>query len=271
MPSPIVGRRISGQDVERIEPGTTQWALLYSEHVQRYELAAGQMKPGARVLDAGCGVGYGSALLADRGAANVVAVDISAEAIEIGRRQFARDTILWVTEDCQDLTEAGRHGPFDLICNLENLEHLAEPARFLARVTSLLRDGGTLISSTPNRIGMNRLRGVPPEARPVNPFHFREYTAAEFEVLLRNYFEEVTLSFQTFDPIERMHYEPVLSALWRNPAVRLGRWAHRWVRRQAVQLGPEELIPPRRYQILPTNPGDALVITQLATCRTPRR
>ncbi len=263
-----VARR-AGVEIERIVPDTPEWDQLYPEHLQRYAFAAERLHSGARVLDAGCGVGYGAAFLADRGAASVVAVDLSEEALEVARARFARPAITWVLEDCQALEQAGGAGPYDLICNLENLEHLREPRRFLARAADLLAPGAVLVTSTPNRIGINRLRGNRPDARSANAFHEHEYAVAEFRALLLEWFAEVELAFQTFDPIERMQLEPALAALWSNPLVRLGRWGQRLRGRARVEQ-LEDLLPTRRYQILATDPGDALVITQLAVCRAPR-
>jgi SAM-dependent methyltransferase len=257
-------------DFERIVPGTPGWDAQYPEHLQRYEFAAARLRPEGRVLDAGCGVGYGTAFLTDRGAARAVGVDLAEEALEVARERFARPAITWIREDCQALEAAAAHGPFDLVCDLENLEHLPDPRRFLARAAALLAPDGVLVTSTPNRIGVNRLRGMRSDAPPLNPFHFREYTVAEFRALLEEFFEEVALAFQTFDPIERMQLEPALDALWKNPAQRLGRWVQRTLRGRPVPEHLDELLPPRRYQILGEDPGDPFIITQIADCRRPR-
>src|SRR5262245_58225397 len=87
-----------GSDEERLIPGTPLWDLHHAEHLQRYEFAARSLTKGARVLDAGCGVGYGAAYLVDRGAATVAAVDASADALAIGARTFARPGIQWIQE-----------------------------------------------------------------------------------------------------------------------------------------------------------------------------
>ena len=263
-------RANDGREQERIVPGTALWEAAYAEHAQRYEFVAARMPAGARVLDAGCGVGYGAALLADRGAARVVAVDVAAEAIDVARRQFDRPAIRWLVEDAHELAEAGRLGPYDLVCNLENLEHLAEPDRFLDRAAALLSENGVLVTSTPNRLGVNRLRGLAPDAPSPNPHHHREYTVAEFRALLEPRFGEISLWFQTLDPLERLEWEPLVEALWRNPAVRIGRWLQRALRGRAVPERLEDLVAPHRYQVLDRDPGDALVITQLAVCRRPR-
>jgi SAM-dependent methyltransferase len=260
-----------GGEEERIVPGTVLWDAQYLEHRQRYEFAAAQLGPGMRVLDAGCGVGYGSALLAESGAEQVVAVDVSTDALAVARSRFADARIVWIAEDCERLEQAGRLGPFGLVCNLENLEHLPDPAMFLGRIVEVLSPNGVLITSTPNRIGTNRLRGVAPDAPSPNPFHFREYSIAEFRELLRRFFDDVSLHFQTLDPTDRMLWEPMLLSLWQNPMMRFGRLVRRIIRGHGRTGHLEYVLPARKYQILDTNPGDERVITQLAVCRHPRR
>ena len=62
----------------------------FENHRKVYEFAA-QFARDARVLDVGCGTGYGAALLADAGAASVTGIDNSEEAIGYARRKFRVD------------------------------------------------------------------------------------------------------------------------------------------------------------------------------------
>lgn len=257
-------------EIERIVPGNVLWDRLYSEHAQRYEFARMSMPVRARVLDAGCGAGYGAALLADAGAERVIAVDISPSALDTARERFSRENIEWVMDDCHTLDRVSKHAPFDLICNLENLEHLAQPDRFLSRAGELLAPDGVLVTSTPNRVGVNRLRGMRPDAPSTNPFHVHEYTAEEFAAMLRPHFEEIRLAFQTMEPPGRMDLEAVARALWQNPFVRLGCWLQRVGRGHPVAERLDDLLPAARWRIILEDPGDALTGTQLAICRGPR-
>ena len=255
---------------ERIAPGDAYWEQLIGEHRQRYEFAAARVPAGARVLDAGCGVGYGTALLADHGAAHVVGVDISAGALAVARTQFARPNATWIEEDCVTLAQAGGRGPFDVIVNFETLEHVSDPERFLDRVVALLAPGGTFLVSTPNRLAMNRLQGAPAGSPTANPFHSLEFSAKELEAMLARRFTQVTLSYQALVPAERMLYEPILDLLWSNPFVRAGRGLQRLLRRRRIADRLADLLPPRTYQIVHSDPGNHLAITTLAECRGPR-
>ena len=79
--------------IERFDPDLMGGSLLEAEHLARYRWA-GALVEGKRVLDAGCGTGYGSELLASQGAAEVVGVDVDADAIEAASRSDSRRATL---------------------------------------------------------------------------------------------------------------------------------------------------------------------------------
>src|SRR5713226_4433874 len=99
---------------ERVVPGEVE-PDLWNEHVARYAFAA-RRAGGKRVLDAGCGSGYGSARLAAQ-ARYVVGIDNSHEAFDAASRQFRL-----VRGDCRILPF--RAASFDLVVALEVIEHL---------------------------------------------------------------------------------------------------------------------------------------------------
>src|SRR3954454_10243994 len=85
---------------ERIIPGEVDVDLL-NEHLARYSFAA-RLARGKRVLDAGCGAGYGSAELA-RIAESVVGVDVAAEAVEHAREHYPRHNLSFEQASCEAL------------------------------------------------------------------------------------------------------------------------------------------------------------------------
>ncbi len=121
-------------------------------HVARYAWARQFVRPGDRVLDAACGLGYGSAILADATLADsVVGVDVDEDAIRYATDHYARDRrrLNFETRNLSTVSDWSR-ASFDVIVSFETLEHLAAPAKFLAECQRLLTPGGRLICSVPN-------------------------------------------------------------------------------------------------------------------------
>ncbi|HZR96459.1 MAG TPA: class I SAM-dependent methyltransferase [Gaiellaceae bacterium] len=167
---------------ERFVPELMRGELVEAEHLSRYWLGA-RLAAGRRVLDAGCGVGYGVGLLSAAGAAEVVGVDLSDAAIEAARAYERPGVTLQVADVCA-LPYA--RATFDLVVCFEVLEHVDEPERLLDELSRVLSDDGILAVSTPNR-------DVYP---PGNPHHRHELTPAELRSALAARFEHVELAYQ---------------------------------------------------------------------------
>ena len=165
---------------ERIVPARTSPGIL-ALHLKRYDFAR-DWCDGAEVLDAACGVGYGSAHLAEV-ASRVVGLDRSNEAIAEARREYARPNVEFVEGDLLALPFDAHS--FDAVCAFEAIEHLEDQRGFLREAARVLRPGGTFLASTP-RVARTNLE-------PDNPFHRVELSAADFETLLRERFGEVEL------------------------------------------------------------------------------
>jgi 2-polyprenyl-3-methyl-5-hydroxy-6-metoxy-1,4-benzoquinol methylase len=165
---------------ERIVPDETEPGIV-AIHLKRYEFAR-PLCAGKDVLDAACGVGYGTAYLAER-ARRAVGVDVEAGAIEYARERYAAENVEFVQRDLAELDLAD--ASFDVVCSFETIEHLAQPEAFLAHAARVLRPDGAFVVSTP--------RVDETTSSPENPFHTVELSRADFEALLSRFFGAVEL------------------------------------------------------------------------------
>lgn len=120
-------------------------------HVVRYQLAATLVRPGDTVLDAACGLGYGSHVLASLSpAARITGIDLSDWAVDFARRNYASDRVDF---RCGSLPEALDEVPdasVDFVVSLETLEHVTDPQALLAAFDRVLKPGGRIFVSVPN-------------------------------------------------------------------------------------------------------------------------
>jgi SAM-dependent methyltransferase len=128
------------------------------------------------VLEAGCGEGYGADLIAST-ARRVVAVDYDAATIAHVGTRYPRVQVLAANLAAVPMPDAS----VDVVVNFQVIEHLWDQPQFITECLRLLRPGGLLLMSTPNRITF-----TPGSDTPLNPFHTRELNAAELRQLLED-------------------------------------------------------------------------------------
>jgi len=120
---------------------------------RHFGLEPGLKKPleGLRVLDIGCGGGLVSEPMARLGA-EIVSVDASEANIKTAmtHAESAGLKIDYRAGTAEGLIEAGEP-PFDIVLNLEVVEHVADPAGFLADTSHLVKPGGFMLVATINR------------------------------------------------------------------------------------------------------------------------
>jgi len=145
-------------------------------HTARYASALAVCK-GRRVLDIACGEGYGSYLLKEWGAAEVVGVDVAEEAIETAKQLFHRDNLTFICGDAVTYTDP-QSQQFDLIISLETIEHVTSAERFLRNIKALATNDAIIIISCPND---HWYYDQPREGWATNnPFHLRRFTFEQF-------------------------------------------------------------------------------------------
>ena len=158
---------------------------IWYEHWHRYAFARAFARD-RRVVDAACGEGYGSALLAQAGAREVVGVDISAQAVEHARKRYAGiGNLRFEQGDCTALVLPD--ASCDLVVSFETLEHVAAQEALMAGFARVLSADGVLMISSPDKHAYSDVSGFR------NEFHVRELYRDELLALLAPHFAHVRL------------------------------------------------------------------------------
>lgn len=170
---------------ERTDPTKKVNHPFYCQYRAIYEYTNNYIQA-KRVLDVGCGEGYGAHLLA-RQAKEIVAIDRDKKTIQQAQRRYSLPNLSF---NVQNVEQLSKYTPetFDVVCCFHVIEHLKEPTRLLLDIRKLLSKSGILLISTPNRKSPFR------SATGIEwPYHEREYTVDEFHKLLLSSFKNVTL------------------------------------------------------------------------------
>ncbi len=173
---------------ERLVPGKADLELE-TEHINRYIFANNFVKD-KKVLDAACGTGYGSALMA-KTATSVFGVDISEEAISYAKSNYGTQNTNFLAADIEKLPFEDSF--FDVVVSFETIEHVDtnKQEKFLLEVKRTLKKDGLFVVSTPNK-EVYQKRGE-------NHFHVAELSFVEFKNFLENKFQHVKIFSQKFE------------------------------------------------------------------------
>ena len=172
---------------ERTDPPQKANHPFYYQYRAVYEYAT-QFTQAQRVLDLGCGEGYGAHLLAQH-AKQVVAVDKDKKTIQQAKQKYDLPNLDFYIQDVSQLHKYFPYA-FDVVCCFHLIEHLTTPEYFLEEVSQTLGPipQAVLLISTPNRYSpLRESTGLQ------SPYHECEYNASEFRNLLSMHFRDVTL------------------------------------------------------------------------------
>ncbi|MGQ0839801.1 class I SAM-dependent methyltransferase [Actinokineospora sp.] len=159
---------------ERTVPGVARENYWFRRHEVAYLRLADRCAD-AVVLEAGCGEGYGADLLAAR-ARLVLGLDY--DALTAAHVAKVYPAVRTVRGNLAGLPL--RSGSVDVVANLQVIEHLWDQEGFLTECRRVLRPGGLLLVTTPNRFTFS-----PGRDTPLNPFHTRELAPSELDELVR--------------------------------------------------------------------------------------
>ncbi|HUG54506.1 MAG TPA: class I SAM-dependent methyltransferase [Vicinamibacteria bacterium] len=194
---------------------------LHAAMLRRLErLFLAHFPPRSRVLDAGCGRSLFTEIRPDW-PFSIVAADVDHDLLASRRAEFP--AVRWVVGQAHPLPF--RDGAFDGLFAGELVEHLADPAAGIDEFRRVLRPGGALVLTTPNRRRLANV--VDGSERPYSPDHLSELSYDEVGALLGAHGFEVTAS-------TGVHLELLLN--WLSPLPKLDRLQRRWNRRWAVPL-----------------------------------
>lgn len=171
---------------ERLIPGGL--GKTACEHLHRYAFCFKFVK-GKKVLDIASGEGYGSNLLA-KYAAQVIGVDISAEAVSHAQKTYPRPNLSFQVGSVLDIPFPSE--TFDLVVSFETIEHISDHQRMISEVKRVLKPNGILIISTPEKSVYSD------EANYSNPYHEKELYESEFLELLSRQFQSFQIGYQKF-------------------------------------------------------------------------
>jgi SAM-dependent methyltransferase len=138
-------------------------------HLARYRFAAAHAG-GERLLDIASGAGYGTALLAQaHDGIACFGLDCDADAVAYAREHYHAPNLQYLNGDAMAYEpEEG----YDTIVSLETIEHLPDPAGFVARLAKMVAEGGRIIASVP----------ITP-SKDGNPHHLHDFSEKSFLAL----------------------------------------------------------------------------------------
>lgn len=154
-------------------------------HLASYNFAVKYVK-NKRVLDYGCGTGYGTFKLAEQ-AISVIGIDISIEAINYAKLNYSSNNLNFITSS--NFEKKNFKEEFDVVTSFQVIEHVKNEENYLKTIYNLLKPGGIFLLTTPNK--KNRL--FPFIQKPWNIYHIKEYNETGLKRILQKHYQKVEI------------------------------------------------------------------------------
>lgn len=171
--------------VKHIDPSTKYPEIILlgyynnkvaGEHISRYTLSSKHAR--GVVLDCAAGSCYGSSILRRGNAVNrVISVDVDKDLLKYGKIVYNASCV------CADAAHLPfREQCFDSVMSIETIEHIRNQEVFLKNIKFCLKQGGTLLLTTPNKLSTS-----PFLPKPLNPYHTNEYYLGPLLIFLKSH------------------------------------------------------------------------------------
>jgi len=171
-------------------------------HCVRYQRAAEFIRPGDRVLDVACGLGYGSRMMFDASAARAVhGIDLSGFGIDYARAHYGLDERVGFTVGDAEKLEGVPDASVDFIAAFETIEHVPHPEEYLQQLKRVLTPGGRVMICAPND-------WTDETGRDPNPHHLHVYTWERLKSEVERHFLIEKAFVQVAGGAMKCHFSP---------------------------------------------------------------
>lgn len=145
--------------------------LIYLFHVATYEFARAYVE-GRRVLDYGCGSGYGTHQIA-ASCERIIGVDIAGDAVDYACSHYQAPNLSYRRVEPADRAPLPFDSEsFDTVLSFQVIEHIRDTNPYVSEIARVLKPGGVFVCATPDR-STRLLRWQ----KPWNVWHVHEYDA----------------------------------------------------------------------------------------------
>jgi SAM-dependent methyltransferase len=203
---------------ERLIPEDTQTPIHQIQvlrHLFVYEHVKERLKPTDIVLDLGFGEGYGTSLLAPK-CHEIVGIDVEQKVVDYANQRHRTDNCHFEKYDGHTLPFDKEY--FDIVVSFQVIEHIDNEPQFVSEIHRVLKPGGRLLLTTPNKA--TRLN---PGQKPFNRFHKREYYSHELEKVLKQSFSNVNVwGVSATDQIHQIEFARIKRGGVLNTLINLG-------------------------------------------------
>lgn len=180
--------------VEEFYQSSPENYLIYLFHVVTYNFASRYVQR-KKVLDYGCGSGYGTYRMS-RDCESIVGVDIAEDAVEYARARYSAENLDYRrVEPAESRPLPFEGSSFDTVLSFQVIEHVRDVNQYLAEIARVLRPGGIFVCATPDR----STRLIPGQ-KPWNMWHLVEYSVHDLEMAMSDHFSKIDMFQMSGEP-----------------------------------------------------------------------